>query len=368
MDKVKYIVLSGLAVIALSPAMAFAQVTKLTFEGLQDQEEILEFYNGGTGSLGSTGPDLGISFAPGALALIDADAGGSGNFANEPSADTIAFFLNAGSLVMNVPAGFDTGFSFFYSAFEAASVTVYDAVDGTGNVLGTVDLVAQYNDNSCTGDPTGDACNWTPIGVDFAGTARSVDFSGVAGAVGFDDITFGTSDPTTPSNNATFSVTKTFTNGDTGDVEVSLTCNGGLPLQQSFTISGDGPGVTFVVTNLPDAGADCEVTESGGSDGYTADLSACSWTGVTGGSYSCTVANIPEPTSVAVNTTVDGEDDPAIDTSFTTTIVCTNVSADTGSVFGTVTETDTTGMFEADWYAAPGETAECTATMVPNER
>ena len=47
---------------------------------------------------------------------------------------------------------------------------------------------------------------------------------------------------------AKFNVTKEFSNGDTGDVEVTLNCNGGLPLQQSFTISGGDPaGVTFTV-------------------------------------------------------------------------------------------------------------------------
>jgi hypothetical protein len=73
-------------------------------------------------------------------------------------------------------------------------VTVYDQVGGTGNVLGTLNLVAQFA-NDCAGDPSGMFCNFSPIGVTFAGTARSIDFSATANQTGFDDITFGSATP-----------------------------------------------------------------------------------------------------------------------------------------------------------------------------
>jgi hypothetical protein len=184
------------AILSLSLASP-ASALVLTFEGLQDQEEILDFYNGGTGSLGSAGPNYGINFGPDALALIDIDNGGNGNFANEPSPDTIAFWLSGQSLVMNVAAGFDTGFSFFYSSLYDATVTVYDGLGATGNILGQINLVPNYQNNNCTGDPTGDFCNWDAIGVAFAGTAMSVDFSGAANYVGYDNITLGSATPET---------------------------------------------------------------------------------------------------------------------------------------------------------------------------
>jgi hypothetical protein len=174
---------------------AQAAVFNLTFEGLQDQEQILDFYNGGTGSAGSSGTNYGISFGSGALSLIDADSGGTGNFANEPSGDTIAFWLSSGGLVMNVAAGFDTGFAFFYTSSTAATVTIYDGLDKTGNVLGTIDLIAQHTANGCTGDPTGTFCNWSAVGVAFAGVAKSVDFGGTANQTGYDNITFGQDTP-----------------------------------------------------------------------------------------------------------------------------------------------------------------------------
>ena len=105
--------------------------------------------------------------------------------------------------------------------------------------------------------------------------------------------------------NARFNVTKTFTDGSTDSVDVTLTCNGGLPLVQDFTIAGGDPaGVTFVVTDLPDAGATCTVTESGGPDGYTPVLNGgagCSWDGVTSGLRTCVIANEADPATFTVN-------------------------------------------------------------------
>jgi len=189
-----YPYITAAAITLAGVGMASASTTVLSFEGLQDNEAIEEFYNGGTGSLGSSGPDVGVSFAPNALALIDSDAGGGGNFANEPTPDTIMFFLSGGSTVMNVADGFETGFSFFYtSTNNPGSVSVYDQVDAGGNLLGTLDLEALGSAGD--GDPTGTFDTWAQVGLDFAGTARSVDFAGSADQIGFDQITFGSSTP-----------------------------------------------------------------------------------------------------------------------------------------------------------------------------
>lgn len=161
----------------------------LDFEGASDGAQLLDFYNGGTDSAGNSGANFGVQFGANALAIIDQDAGGSGNFANEPSPNTTMSFVT-GSAVLNYSAGFDTGFSFFYSSVFSASVTVWDGLDASGNLLATLNLISQFDDN-CTGDPTGDFCNWTEVGASFAGTAKSIDFSGTVNSVGFDDITFG---------------------------------------------------------------------------------------------------------------------------------------------------------------------------------
>ena len=160
-------------------APAQAATTVLTFEGLGDLSPIGAYY----------GPEY--VFTNTALALVDSDAGGSGNTANEPSGDTTMVFLDANSALLNVTSGFDTGFSFFYSSNSAAaSVNVYSGFDGTGSLLGTINLVQQAN-SGCAGDPNGYYCNWTNAGVAFAGVAHSIDFGGTANFIVYDNITFG---------------------------------------------------------------------------------------------------------------------------------------------------------------------------------
>jgi hypothetical protein len=186
--KLKALLVAG-ALAAAAPA--FSAIVVLDFEGVGDFNPVGDYYNGGGGT------NYGVSFSEATLALVDADAGGSGNFANEPTGDTVMFFLDANSAILNYGAGFTTGFSFFYSSSTAATVTVYDGENGTGNVLGTLNLEAQGFDN-CSGDPTGSFCNWTAVGVAFAGTAKSIDFGGTANQTGFDNITFGSDRPVVP--------------------------------------------------------------------------------------------------------------------------------------------------------------------------
>lgn len=189
------------AALALATAAAFGFATEaeasvtLTFEGVGNLASVNDFYNGGTDSAGNSGTNYGISFSSNSLGLIDADAGGSGNFANEPSPSTDLIFLSGAAATMNVAAGFDTGFSFFYSGDVAGFVNVYDGLNATGNLLATLVLPVNYQNGNCTGDPTGDFCHWDPIGVSFAGTAKSVDFGGAANFIGFDNVTLGASVP-----------------------------------------------------------------------------------------------------------------------------------------------------------------------------
>lgn len=176
-----------LAAAALLAAASSAQsaVIVLNFEGIGNLNPVGNFYAG-----------LGITFSPATLAIVDSDAGGSGNIANEPSPDTVMFFLDANNAILNYAAGFTTGFSFFYSSSEPATVTVWDDVNGGGNLLGSLNLNAQAF--GCPGDPTGAFACWAPVGVAFAGTAKSINFGGTANQVAFDNITFGTDTPVVP--------------------------------------------------------------------------------------------------------------------------------------------------------------------------
>lgn len=172
----------------VAPAAAAAPVV-LDFEGATGGAALNGFYDGGSDAGGASGVNYGISFSPTSLALVDADAGGGGNFGNEPSSSTILFFLSGGAATMNVAAGFDTGFSFFYTSAAPGFVNVYDGLNGSGALLATLNLVE--NIAGCTGDPGGRFCHFSPVGVAFSGVARSVDFGGTADLIGFDNITLG---------------------------------------------------------------------------------------------------------------------------------------------------------------------------------
>ena len=177
----KWIALAAIAA-ATFAVPASAAVVTLDFEGIGDNNPVGSFY----------APDF--VFSPATLALVDEDNGGNGNFANEPAPNTIMFFLDADNAILNAVNGFSGGFSFWYTSSTEASVTVYDGLNATGNILGVIDLRAQFNDN-CTGDPSGTFCNWTAGGVAFAGTAYSIDFGGTANQTGYDNITFGSDTP-----------------------------------------------------------------------------------------------------------------------------------------------------------------------------
>lgn len=170
-------------------------VVVLNFEGLANRDEIQEFYNGGTSSMGNSGTDYGVTFTNKALGLIDFDAGGTGNFANEPSPSTIMFWLEASPTpVMNYADGFTTGFSFYYTTnTSGGGIEVYSEMNGTGTLLGSASLPVTP---PAAGDPNGGTFGtWQPVGVSFTGTAKSIKFLGAADQIGFDDITFGSATP-----------------------------------------------------------------------------------------------------------------------------------------------------------------------------
>jgi len=191
------------ALVAVFIFTATAGTVVLTFEGLQDEEPVANYYNGGLGGLGSgPGPSDGITFGTNAEALISEDApGGSGDFNLEPSCCTALVFLSTPGDIMDVSGGFTTGLSFYYTALSAGTVTVYSGLDDTGTVLATLGLPATGDGLvlGTTGCDT-DFCPLVPLGVAFSGTAMSVDFS-AATDIGFDNVTLGsmTPDPTTGS-------------------------------------------------------------------------------------------------------------------------------------------------------------------------
>jgi hypothetical protein len=182
---IKLAVLSAaLPLLAMSSAYGAVSLNFVIPGQTEEYQSILEYYNGGMAAEGQIGPSYGISFDSDSLALLNYP---DSNVGNEPGGGNSMIFLSGVGDIMDVPAGFTTGFSFDYAApYYGGSVSVYSGLDGTGSLLGTLTL----NINGAGPGP-GEYSNWTPVGVAFAGTAESVDFSGNANYIAFTDVTIG---------------------------------------------------------------------------------------------------------------------------------------------------------------------------------
>ncbi|TRV26338.1 MAG: PEP-CTERM sorting domain-containing protein [Microcystis flos-aquae Mf_WU_F_19750830_S460] len=184
---------------------ASAAVTVLDFENIAPYPNnnnvfVQGFYNGGTSSDGTTGTNYGVEFSSNALLIclntpgISCSNTSRGGLGNPNSQKGALFFLSGSQTFMNLASGFDTGFSFFYTAInQAGSISVYDGLNGTGSLLASLSLPT--TSSNC--DPVYSAgfCPFVPVGVGFAGIAKSVSFAGVANQIVFDDITFGSVTP-----------------------------------------------------------------------------------------------------------------------------------------------------------------------------
>lgn len=135
----------------------------LDFGGLQNNEQVLNFYNGGTGSLGSgPGPNYGISFNSPFVAVS----------AVPPYGPNIVGQAN-GLSFMNVNGGFNL-LSFYFESTAAGSVDIMSGLNGTGATLAVIPLSA--------------SSTWDAAGTGFGGTGLSVVFN-VAPGTRFDQIT-----------------------------------------------------------------------------------------------------------------------------------------------------------------------------------
>jgi hypothetical protein len=134
--------------------------------------------------------------------------------------------------------------------------------------------------------------------------------------------------------NATFTVTKEFTDGNPAGVDVTLNCFQGLPITQTQTVS-QAQSVEFTVQSFESGQLDCNLTEDGAA-GYTASYNEeyrgssssvnCSWQDLNFGSYECFVTNTPDWVEVTVSKewVIEGESVNYIDSSYYLELVCDN--------------------------------------------
>lgn len=174
--------IAALAAGLLSAAPAFSATVTLDFEGVGSFASINEFYNGGTDSNGTSGPNVGVLFGGDALGLSNDELGPY--YSNAPTPGTIMAPVGADA-ALNAPVGFAGTASFYYSASEATSVSVFSGLNGTGTLLGTLSLLG----NAQSGCSDTAFCHWDPASLTFAGVAQSIQFGSAANLAGFDNVT-----------------------------------------------------------------------------------------------------------------------------------------------------------------------------------
>jgi hypothetical protein len=164
--------ISALVALAAAPAIASASVF-LDFEQNWAYGEAID----------STYAAQGVTFTNVLGVSNDADFT---YYTNAPSSVGTASvqldgIVNTASY-LNVSAGvFGDGLSFFFSTPSAVvgAVKAYSGLNGTGDLLGTLDLVANNDGTYST---------WTQATVNFTGIAKSFDLSATAGVAGFDNV------------------------------------------------------------------------------------------------------------------------------------------------------------------------------------
>jgi hypothetical protein len=138
---------------------------------------------------------------------------------------------------------------------------------------------------------------------------------------------------------ARFHVTKDFSDGSTDDVEVTLTCDTGLPLEQSLTIAGGDPtGVTFVVKDFIDGTMSCHVSEVTNTPGYDIDDSGCVWPLVNSidGPFGCVVNNTAQDATFTAHKVwnIINEGGDEVNTHVPVTITCDSyITGSNGSYY-----------------------------------
>jgi len=206
--KLRFSILAAASALACTIGTAQADVVVLNFEGINatypstDYAAIGSFYNGGMSSQGTSGVNYGVEFTDNALAIC---LNTPDNYCSNTSRGGVApgselgglFWLNGPETYMNYAAGFENGFSFNYAAPNTpGSVSVFDGLNGTGNLLATLDL--GLTPSTCGSEYSAAYCPFVAAGVNFAGVAKSISFAGTANYIVFDDVTFGSAIPGVP--------------------------------------------------------------------------------------------------------------------------------------------------------------------------
>jgi len=226
------------------------QKTVLDFEGPGNQDEILEFYNGGESKDGYEGQDLGIAFSRGAVSITGPLYAGPGKLTLQNLSSAVLCNLSGNQIVINTDPGFINGFAFRYIAADTGSVYVYSGYNGTGRLLSSEKF-----------DQTDNPNDWERSIVHFTDTARSVMIRCKPVTAAFDELVFSPDYYRGPGNNRSFKSLLAGTDNMSrkGSFDLSVSTRFGFPIGKNTPDYGgsstDGYNSAYYDLNfLPKAG------------------------------------------------------------------------------------------------------------------
>jgi hypothetical protein len=221
-----------------------------------------------------------------------------------------AFFWSSGEPVFadDGPFTFEGSFCVFITDdfSKGDQFTIYDNDVALGSTSAVAEVVAdEVGPDAAFADPTYSSGVF-PVGPGSHSITIQIinnPFDGGRAYIKVEDCPAGVG-----GNRTTFVVTKDFTDDNPGEIEVTISCNTGLPLEQSKDIS-EGAGVEFVVTEFDAGELDCEITEDGATgydaeyfDGLTTNSTGCEYEDLQVGlELECTITNTPAPVDVVIH-------------------------------------------------------------------
>jgi len=190
----------------------------------------------------------GVTFSANTLGLVDSDAGGGGNFANEPSPDTIIFWSDGSASISATFSPPVSKVNFFYTGGDfipgfptpGAGVITLKAFDSSNNLLQTVTSPTTPVNNGL-GDPNGQFDIFAQITLtETTNDISKVEILGDNGATGVDDFKYCQITNTAPTANAD----NTPTTNEDNSVPITLTGS-----------DADGDALTFSIATNPSDGS-----------------------------------------------------------------------------------------------------------------
>jgi len=156
-------------------APTFAANVTLDFEGTTAYGSVGDFYASHGITFGGDALAFDNTVSPPDLPVFDNPANGT----------RVLSVVGNGEGTMNVDKGFIGQLTFAYSSVEATSIRLFSGLNGTGDLLSTIELDQNATNGGCASSVL---CFWDTVSLDFAGVARSVTFGDATAVAGFDNV------------------------------------------------------------------------------------------------------------------------------------------------------------------------------------